>query len=174
MRKLILAMLAVAAVVIVAAGIFLTIRIRSVSAELAERVETQTGVQVRSSGLPGISFWPRFSVSLGNVVIPAAKGSASAPLATIETMRIVPAGGLLGLGDEGIVEIVLERPSINLIVNADGLANWNYGAKAPEGESQGLPFRIAEGRIAFLDERSGAAAEITNVEVAGFHGRARR
>ena len=79
-------------------------------------------------------------------------------------MRIVPASGLLGLGDEGILEIVLERPSINLIVNTDGLTNWNYGAKAPEGELQGLPFRIAEGRIAFLDERSGAAAEITNVE----------
>ncbi|MGE0241544.1 MAG: AsmA-like C-terminal region-containing protein [Parvibaculaceae bacterium] len=164
MRKLILATLAVAAVAIVAAGIFLTSRIRAVSADLAQRVERQAGVQLASSGLPGLSFWPRFSVSLGNVVIPAPKGAGSAPLATIETVRIVPADGLLGLGEEGIVEVVLERPSINLVVGADGHANWNYGAKPQEGEPPGLPLRIAEGRIAFLDERSGATAQITNVD----------
>ncbi|WP_119270118.1 AsmA family protein [Taklimakanibacter deserti] len=164
MRKLLLAILAVAAVVIVAAGILLTTRIRAVSADLAQRVERQTGMQVTSSGLPGISFWPRFSVSFGNVVIPAPKGFTSAPLATIETIRIMPADGLLGLGEAGIDEVVLERPNINLVVSADGRANWNYAAQPQAGEPPGLPVRIAEGRIAFLDERSGAAAQITNVE----------
>lgn len=164
MRKLLLAILAIAAVVVVAAGIFLVNRIRAVSADLAQRVEGQTGMQVASSGLPGISIWPRFSVSFGNVVIPAPKGSSSAPLATIDTMRIVPADGLLGLGDGGILEVVLERPSINLVVSADGRANWSYGATPQTGEPPGLPLRITDGRVAFLDERSGAAAEITNVE----------
>ncbi|MGE3876939.1 MAG: AsmA-like C-terminal region-containing protein, partial [Parvibaculaceae bacterium] len=171
MRKVLLAVLAVAAVAVVAAGIFLVNRIRSVSADLAQRVESQTGVQVTSSGLPGISFWPRFSVSFGNVVLSAPKDSSSAPLATVETMRIVPASGLLGLGEAGIAEVALERPSINLVVSADGRANWNYGAKPQAGEPPGLPLRITEGRVAFLDERSGAAAQVTNVdslvEVAG-------
>ena len=164
MRKLLLAILAVAAVVVVAAGAFLTSRIRTVSADLAQRVEEAAGVQVSSSGLPGLSFWPRFSVSLGNVVIPAPQGLTSTPLATIDTIRIVPANGLLGLGGGDIAEIVLERPSINLVVDGDGRANWNYGAKAQAGEQSGLPFRIADGRIAFLDERSGAIAQITNVD----------
>lgn len=164
MRKLLLAILAIAAVVSVAAGTFLVNRIRAVSADLAQRVEGQTGMQVTSSGLPGISIWPRFSVSIGNVVIPAPKGSSSAPLATIDTVRIVPADGLLGLGDGGILEVVLERPSINLVVSADGRANWNYGATPQTGEPPGLPLRITEGRVAFVDERSGAAAEITNLE----------
>jgi AsmA protein len=164
MRKFILAILAVAAVIIVAAGIFLTSRIRAVSAELAQRVESQIGVQVASSGLPGISLWPRFSVSLGNVVLAAPKSVSSGPLATIETMRIVPAGGVFGLGDDGIAEVILERPSINLVVSAEGRANWNYGATPQAGEPSQFPLRINEGRIAFLDERSGAAAEITNVE----------
>ncbi|MGE0004609.1 MAG: AsmA-like C-terminal region-containing protein [Parvibaculaceae bacterium] len=163
MRKLLLAVLAVAVVVVVAAGILLTSRIRAISADLARRVEGQTGLQVSSSGLPGISLWPRFSVSLGNVVIPAAKGAASAPLATVETMRIVPVNGLLGLGEDGIVEIVLERPDINLVVSADGRANWNYGAKSHEGEASGLALRIADGRITYLDERSGATARFTDV-----------
>jgi AsmA protein len=164
MRKFLLAILAVAAVIIVAAGIFLTNRIRAVSADLAARVESRTGVQVSSSGLPGISFWPRFSVSLSNVVLAGPKGVSSGPLATIETMRIVPANGLLGFGDGDIAEVVLERPSINLVVSADGRANWNYGADPQADDPAQLPLRISEGRIAFLDERNGAAAQITNVE----------
>lgn len=164
MRKIILACLAVAAVLIVAAGILLTSRIRSVSADLALRVEGQTGVAVTSSGLPGLSFWPRFSVSLGNVVIPAPKGSTSAPLATIETMRIVPADGLFGFGQNGIAEIVLEKPSINLVIGADGRANWNYAAATAAGDTQGLPLRIADGRVAFLDERTGTAVALSDVE----------
>jgi AsmA protein len=164
MRKLLLAISAVAAVVIVAAGIFLTYRIRAVSADLAGRVQAEAGINVTSSGLPGLSFWPRFAVSLGNVVVPAAKGASSSPLATIETVRIVPADGVFGWGEAGIAEIVLEKPSINLIMAADGSANWNYGAKTQEGEPQGLPLRITDGRIALLDERSGAAVEILNVE----------
>lgn len=166
MRKIILACLAVAAVLIVAAGILLTSRIRTVSADLAERVERQTGVAVTSSGLPGLSFWPRFSVSLGNVVIPAPKGTTSAPLATIETMRIVPADGLFGWGENGIAEIVIEKPSINLIIGADGRANWNYAATATAAgaEAEGLPLRIASGRVAFLDERTGTAVALADVE----------
>jgi AsmA protein len=164
MRKIILACLAVAAVLIVAAGILLTNRIRTVSADLAQRVERQTGVAVTSSGLPGLSFWPRFSVSLGNVVIPAPKGSTSAPLATIETMRIVPADGLFGWGENGIAEIVIEKPSINLVIGADGHANWDYAAAAAAGEAEGLPLRIAGGRIAFLDERTGTAVALSDVE----------
>ncbi len=164
MRKIILACLAVAAVLIVAAGILLTNRIRAVSADLAQRVERQTGVAVTSSGLPGLSFWPRFSVSLGNVVIPAPKGSTSAPLATIETLRIVPADGLLGWGENGIAEIVIEKPSINLVIGADGHANWDYAAAATAGEAEGLPLRIAGGRVAFLDERTGTAVALSDVE----------
>lgn len=164
MRKIILASLAVAAVLIIAAGIFVTSRIRAVSADLAERVGSHTGGEVASSGLPGVSFWPRFSVSLANVVIPAPKGSTSAPIATIETVRIVPADGLFGWGENGIAEIVLESPSINLIIGADGRANWDYDATAGQDEPEGLPLRIANGRIAFLDERTGRALAFTDVE----------
>lgn len=164
MRKPILATLAIAAVVIVAGSTFLVSRIRTVSADLAQRVERETGVKVTSSGLPGVSFWPRFSVSFGNVVIPAPGGGPSTPLATIETLRVVPADGLSGMGADGIAEIVLERPSINLVVDGQGRANWNYAAKPKLGEPPGLPFRIADGRIAFLDERSGATAAVANVE----------
>jgi AsmA protein len=164
MRKIILSSLAVAAVLIVAAGILLTNRIRAVSADLAQRVERQTGVAVTSSGLPGLSFWPRFSVSLGNVVIPAPKGSTSAPLATIETMRIVPVDGLFGWGENGIAEIVIEKPSINLVIGADGHANWDYAAAATAADPEGLPLRIAGGRIAFLDERTGTAVALSDVE----------
>lgn len=164
MRKTLLAILAVVAVLLVAAGAFVTSRIRTVSADLAQRVESHTGVAVASSGLPGISFWPRFSVSLGNVVVPAPKGSTSAPLATIETLRIVPADGLFGWGANGIAEIVLEKPSINMIVGADGRANWDYDAKPDAAQPEGLPLRIANGRIAFLDERTGTAVALADVE----------
>ena len=164
MRKLLLTILAVAAVILVAVGTFVTSRIRTVSADLAHRLESQTGVDLASSGLPGVSFWPRFSVSFGNVVIPAPKGVSSAPLATIETLRVVPADGLLGLGDDGIVEIVLEQPSINLVMGSNGRANWNYGAKPLDGEATGLPLRIVNGRIAYLDERNGSAIALANVE----------
>jgi len=164
MRKIILACLAITAVLIVAAGTFLTSRIRAVSADLAERVESHTGVAVASSGLPGVSFWPRFAVTLDNVVLPAPKGMTSGPLATIEAMHIVPEDGLFGWGKNGIAEIVLEHPSINLIIGADGRANWNYDAKASAGAPDGLPLRIVNGRIAFLDERTGTAVALADVE----------
>jgi AsmA protein len=170
MRKIIFTALGVVAVIVVAAGLLLTSRIRAVSADLAQRLQTETGTELTSSGLPGISFWPRFAVSFGNVVIPAPKG-ASSTLATIETVRVIPADGLFGLGENGIAEIVLEQPSINLVVGSDGGANWNYGAKTHEGED-GLPLRIVDGRIAYLDERTGAALALSNVDatatLAGF------
>jgi len=170
MRKIIFTALGVVAVIVVAAGLLLTSRIRAVSADLAQRLQTETGTDLTSSGLPGISFWPRFAVSFGNVVIPAPKG-ASSTLATIETVRVIPADGLFGLGENGIAEIVLEQPSINLVVGSDGGANWNYGAKTHEGED-GLPLRIVDGRIAYLDERTGAALALSNVDatatLAGF------
>lgn len=164
MRKLLLTILAVAAVIVVAAGAFVTSRIRTVSADLAQRLENQTGVQLTSSGLPGVSFWPRFSVSFGNVVIPAPKDVSSAPLATIETLSVVPADGLLGMGDDGIIEVVLENPNINLVMGANGRTNWTYGAKPQEGEAEGLPLRIVNGRIAYLDERTGSAIALANIE----------
>lgn len=164
MRKIILACLAVAAALILAAGTFLTSRVRAVSADLALRVESHTGVALASSGLPGIAFWPRFAVTLDNVVISAPQGSTSAPLATIEAMRIVPQDGLFGWGENGIAEIVLDAPSINLIIGADGRANWNYAAKAAAGEAEGLPLRIVNGRVAFLDERTGTAVALSDVE----------
>ena len=170
MRKIIFTALGVVAVIVVAAGLLLTSRIRAVSADLAQRLQTETGTELTSSGLPGISFWPRFAVSFGNVVIPAPKGAPST-LATIETVRVIPADGLFGLGENGIAEIVLEQPSINLVVGSDGGANWNYGAKTHEGED-GLPLRIVDGRIAYLDERTGAALALSNVDatatLAGF------
>ena len=170
MRKIIFTALGVVAVIVVAAGLLLTSRIRAVSADLAQRLQTETGTELSSSGLPGISFWPRFAVSFGNVVIPAPKG-ASSTLATIETVRVIPADGLFGLGENGIAEIVLEQPSINLVVGSDGGANWNYGAKTHEGDD-GLPLRIVDGRIAYLDERTGAALALSNVDatatLAGF------
>jgi len=170
MRKIIFTALGVVAVIVVAAGLLLTSRIRAVSADLAQRLQTETGTDLTSSGLPGISFWPRFAVSFGNVVIPAPKGAPST-LATIETVRVIPADGLFGLGENGIAEIVLEQPSINLVVGSDGGANWNYGAKTHEGED-GLPLRIVDGRIAYLDERTGAALALSNVDatatLAGF------
>ena len=170
MRKIIFTALGVVAVIVVAAGLLLTSRIRAVSADLAQRLQTETGTDLTSSGLPGISFWPRFAVSFGNVVIPAPKG-ASSTLATIETVRVIPADGLFGLGENGIAEIVLEQPSINLVVGSDGGANWNYGAKTHEGDD-GLPLRIVDGRIAYLDERTGAALALSNVDatatLAGF------
>jgi AsmA protein len=164
MRKLLLTILAVAFIIALAAGTFVISRIRTVSADLAQRLESQTGVQLTSSGVPGVSFWPRFSVSFGNVVIPARKGFSSAPLATIETLRIVPADGLLGVGDDGIVEVVLEKPSVNLVVGADGRANWIYGAKPVNGETEGLPLRIVNGRINYLDERTGSAIALADIE----------
>ncbi|WP_119392156.1 AsmA family protein [Taklimakanibacter lacteus] len=164
MRKTILIALAATAFIIVAAGILVTSRIRTVSADLAQRLETQTGIRLATSGLPGVSFWPRFSVSFGNVVIPAPSGASSATLANIATLRVVPADGLLGFGENGIAEIVLEEPSIDLAVGADGRANWNYGARPGEGEPDGIPLRIVNGRIAYLDERSGAAQVFANVE----------
>ncbi len=164
MRKLLLTILAGAIVATVAAGAFVTSRIRTVSADLAQRLESAAGIELASSGLPGVSFWPRFSVSFGNVVIPAAKDASTGPLATIETLRVVPSDGLLGMGDGGIVELVLEQPSINLAVANDGRAGWAYGVKSLDGETAGLPLRIVNGRIAYLDERSGKAVALANVE----------
>lgn len=164
MRKSILVALVVATVIVAACGIFFASRIRAVSADLAQRVESQTGMHVASSGLPGISFWPRFSISLGNVVIPGAGGADSTPLATVATLRIVPAGGLFGFGGDGIAEIVLDQPNINLVVGSDGRANWSYAKAADDGDPKGLPLRFSNGRIAFLDERSGSATAVVDVE----------
>lgn len=167
MRKPLLIALAVAGIVVIAAGLLVTSRIRSVSADLAQRLEARTGVQLTTSGLPGISIWPRFSVSFGNVVIPAPKGSSSPAFAKVETLRVVPADGLFGFGENGIAEIVLEQPSIDLVIGSDGRANWNYGVSEQEGEPEGIALRIVNGRIAYLDERSGTALALANVEAAG-------
>jgi AsmA protein len=91
---------------------------------IVEQFKRRTGHELTVEGGTSISFWPRFSVSMTDVVVSAAPGFEGAPLARISeieaSVRLWP---LLNRRVE-IEHVTVERPQIELRIDESGRRSW--------------------------------------------------
>ena len=186
---------------LLADGLFIASRLlspRFIGDQIVAAVARETGRRLSFSGQPRITFWPRLSVRLRDVVLsnPPRMG-AGAFLKVGEVELSVAARPLLQRRLE-VKKVLLKRPRINLLVDARGRQNWDFSRPAPSagsgkagagvapdgasGEGPGggadaigglladiriAPILIEDGRLSWLDERSGSAfsAEAVNLRI---------
>ncbi len=197
MRLLVIGLVALG---LLGGGLFVASRLlspRFVGEQIVAAMARETGRRLSFSGQPRITFWPRLSVRLRDVVLsnPPQMGAGSF-LKVGEVTLSVAARPLLQRRLE-VKEVRLRRPRINLLVDARGRQNWDFSRPSsasgeagagrgpqkgagPQGADGGTdavgsllgdiriaPILVEDGRITWLDERSGAAfsAEAVNLRI---------
>lgn len=129
-------------------------------------VKDTTGRTVTFSGRPRISLWPEGKVELDNVVV-SGPAPAHVPFAAIGTLRLKANALPLLLGRLEIQSITLDKPVIDLNVDAQGNLNFLDAAsrEAASGQVERLPLFIRDGVIRFRDARSGASFEASDADL---------
>ncbi|MFL5258330.1 MAG: AsmA-like C-terminal region-containing protein [Hyphomicrobiales bacterium] len=147
--------------VIAAALAVLLLKINHVAGAAADGLLRDTGLRLTYSGLPGLSLWPSSAITLNNAVIASPNGGP--PLLSAAELRLTLDRTILAGGDHRILSAALVDPRFNLIVDRNGKASWTVG-HVNESAQSNLPVHIVNGRFAFLDERSGFAFAIDEIE----------
>lgn len=148
--------------------------------EILAQVEKATGREARIDGDFGISLFPTVKFTAGKFSLANAKGGKADKMISLEKLNVQVAVFPLIGGNVVIDSFVLDKPVINLEVDARGRPNWEFapaaGSKAApvkaggesakaDSDSDGLGLsglqlgdvRLVDGRIAYSDAKSGAS-----------------
>lgn len=148
--------------------------------EILAQVEKATGREARIDGDFGISLFPTVKFTAGKFSLANAKGGKADKMVSLEKLNVQVAVFPLISGNVVIDSFVLDKPVINLEVDAQGRPNWVFTpaagaapakkdstpAKAGSGsdnDSGGLGLaglqlgdvRLVDGRIAYSDAKTG-------------------
>ena len=99
-----------------------------IGAFVEERFEASTGraLSIQGDVRPGL--WPEIGIKTGPVTIANADWAGDTPMVEAEGLSVgVAWQGLFG-GDIRVTGVELIRPTIRLVQNADGQANWDLGS----------------------------------------------
>jgi AsmA protein len=161
-----------------AAGGFYLLRPGFVPGLLQDVVAKKTGRTLTLAGIPRLSFWPHAAVTLEGVEFSMPANMEPGVFARAKELRVGVDLRALLARELKVTELTLVGPRINLLIDREGRASWSFepaGKAAPEsggddGGSGGpiadysvAPINIENGVLAYLDERSGQAFEISNV-----------
>lgn len=148
--------------------------------EVLAQVEKATGREARIDGDFGISLFPTVKFTAGKFSLANAKGGKADKMISLEKLNVQVAVFPLIGGNVVIDSFMLDKPVINLEVDARGRPNWEFapaaGSKAApaktdggsakaDSDSDGLGLsglqlgdvRLVDGRIAYSDAKSGAS-----------------
>lgn len=155
--------------------------------ELLAQVEKATGREARIDGDFGISLFPTVKFTAGKFSLANAKGGKADKMVSLEQLNVQVAVFPLIGGNVVIDSFVLDKPIINLEVDAKGRPNWVFtpagGAAAPaqkdtapaktDAGSGGLGLsglqlgdvRLVDGRIAYSDAKTGVAQTVDAINM---------
>lgn len=158
-----------------------------IARQIGSAVAEQTGRELRIGGEPSFSFWPELGVSLTDVALGNPPDMAEGHVVQMDELTVRVAVLPLLSGAVEVAEFVVERPRLDLFIDAQGRSNWAFerngetdgGAGGPVSqpsaeESSGgfevtsvtlAPIRIVDGALRYLDERSGSAFSADAVDV---------
>jgi AsmA protein len=142
-RLAIILAVAIAVVAIVLAAAPFVIPSDFLRQRVAERIAALTGRSVTVSGPAALSVYPYVGISVGDVAVANPEGMGDDPTLTSKRLdtrlRLWP----LLLGRVEFDEFVLSNPTLHLVVDADGRANWSLAGSpvaAPKKDASGQPF----------------------------------
>ncbi len=139
--KYLIWLILVLVVVAVAAAVFVvkTVDPNDYKPKIAEQVKKHTGRDIQLDGQLSLSFFPWVGVETGKVSLSNAPGFGDAPMVAIDNalakVKLLP---LLKKQIE-VDTVVLEKPTIRLSTNKDGVTNWDdliKGSKNNDSSSQ--------------------------------------
>ncbi len=142
LKWLALAVLALVVVAIAAVAVAVTvIDPNDYRDEIATAVERQTGRELRIEGEIGWSFFPWVGVEAGRTTLADAEGFYDEPFLEIDGLEVAIKLWPLLRGRLETRPLVLERPVVRLMRNAEGRGNWEElaerlaGAEGASGEA---------------------------------------
>jgi len=163
-------------------GVFYLLRPGFVPGMLQDIVMKKTGRSLTLAGVPRLSLWPHAAVTLEGVEFSMPNTMEPGVFARAKELRVGVDLRALMARELKVTELTLVGPRINLLIDRDGRASWNFepsGKSEPQGDtgttdggSQGggpitdysiAPINIENGILAYLDERTGTSLEIRNV-----------
>jgi len=177
-------------VVLVAGGLFAVAKfapLDKVEQLAVDAVKQQTGRDLSFKNTK-IMFWPNIGVRLQDVALSNPEWAASDSIVTLEEMDVRLALRPLINKQIQVTRFVLNKPSINLEVGADGKQNWVFtparpaeAAKTEESagkagtenadggfDASGFKmdeFEIRQGRLSFVDAQNKTGHTVENINV---------
>ena len=173
------------------AFLFLASPLDAVRDRLIERVNARIGASVAVAGRASLSLFPRAAVTFRDVAVLPPEGGKATPIATVPSLEVEVGLWSLLLRKPQVGRLTLNRPAIELSVDAEGRRNWEIVAKraptpattdaaapaGPDGSARtaaaaqrlaGGSVRIVDATLRYRDERSGEQYEIDalNLELA--------
>jgi AsmA protein len=161
--------------------------------QLVAQVKSATGRDLRIDGDVRLSLLPRLELEAERVALSNPPGAAEKDMATLQKLEVQLALLPLLAGEVAVDEFILVEPVIHLEIDKKGQPNWRFesAATAPPGTAppaQGRPaekgapreasggsglaelrlgeVKIENGRITYLDQRSNARYEASDVDLA--------
>ncbi|MPZ09675.1 MAG: AsmA family protein [Kiloniellaceae bacterium] len=183
MKKLLIGLGVVVLLLLVAVVVapFL-IPLDSYKGEIQARAKEATGRDLRIDGDISLSLLPVIAVSVENVGFANAPGASTPEMATVERLDVALQLLPLLSGEVAIDRFILERPVINLEVDAQGVPNWQLqttgettapsgdagdsgGGASPVSEIRLGEVRLNDGTLNYLDRRSDQAMTVSEVNM---------
>jgi AsmA protein len=156
--------------------------------QLVAQVKSATGRDLRIDGPVRVSLLPRIALEAEKVSFSNPPGAAEKDMAALGKLQVQLQVLPLLYGEIAVDRFVLVAPVIHLEVDKKGRPNWSFetaGGAAPTPQSapaKGAPpaksaasslqdlrlgeVKIEDGRITYLDQRSNARYEVSDVDIA--------
>lgn len=147
------------------------------TAQLSNAVKQATGRKLTLLKPPKLKLWPDLKVEIDGVTLSNPPGMFDGTTISAQTLRVQLSLSELLSQQISFQELTLVRPRLNLIVDKQGRANWNFNKDAGNTGSAGstsqaaiksvqlAPIKIEDGEIVYADERSGSVFKATGVNV---------
>ncbi len=135
-----------------------------------------TGRSLHIEGPLRLMLFPQFGLKADKVTFANMPGGRAAAMASVGDIKLAVRFWPLLSGRVELARIVLDRPIIELEVNAQGRSNWNLGknkAAGMGGNSVILPantefsgIKISDGRISYANDKTGTRRMLDHVNAA--------
>ncbi len=147
------------------------------TAQVSNAVEQATGRKLTLLKPPKLKLWPDLKLEIDGATLSNPPGMFDGTTISAETLRLQLSLSELLSRQISFQELTLVRPRLNLVVDKQGKANWDFNKGSGDaGSNDGsapvaiervrlAPIKIEDGEIIYADERSGSQFKATGVNV---------
>ena len=170
-----LVLVLIATIAIVAIPLF--VRGDFATAQLSSAVEKATGRKLTLVKPPEVKLWPDLRLEVEGATLSNPPAMFDGTTISAQALKLQLSWSELLSRQINFQELTLVRPRLNLVVDKQGKANWDFnrdgGAAEPSTDTgsssiesvQIAPIKIEDGEIVYADERSGSEFRATGVNV---------
>ena len=153
---------------------------------IIQEVRERTGRDLAVAGGTSLTFFPYVGISLHSVSLSPPREMRGGPMARVEQIDVRMPFSRLLRGELAVEQILLRRPEIHLLVDANGRRSWRFGKPGQIGRSAerkadstadvsepitalaamaAVNLRVEDGVIHYSDERRQVKEEITGLHL---------